>query len=104
MLPARKHTVPSSPVFQVSEEIRVSYQVLIHREIFIKSLPGPLPRDRNRETLRINSRVSLWLESISLMYLVVREESHCSVILQHFLDDDKASIASCKSGNKDGNI
>lgn len=49
MLLARKHTVPSSPVFQVSEEIRVSYQVLIHCEIFIESLPGPSPRDRNRE-------------------------------------------------------
>lgn len=27
----------------------MSYQVVIHCEIFIKSLPGPLPRDRNKE-------------------------------------------------------
>lgn len=45
-----EHVTPSSPVFHVSEEIRVNHQVFVHREIFIESLPGPLPKDRNGET------------------------------------------------------
>lgn len=46
---ATKHTVPSSPVFHVSEEVWVNYQVFVQREIVIESIPGPLPTDRNME-------------------------------------------------------
>lgn len=46
---ATKHIVPSSPVFHVSEEVWVNYQVFVQREILIESIPGPLPTDRNTE-------------------------------------------------------
>lgn len=45
-----EHTTHSSPVFHVSEEIRVSHQVFVHCEIFIKFLSRLLPKDRNGET------------------------------------------------------
>lgn len=52
MVLARKNkpVTCSSPVFQVSEEIRVNHQVFVHCEIFIEFLPGSLPEDRNGES------------------------------------------------------
>lgn len=45
-----EHKTLSSPVFHVSEEIRVNHQVFVHCEIFIEFLPGLLPKDMNGET------------------------------------------------------
>lgn len=67
-----EHTTHSSPVFQVSEEIRVNHQVFVHCEIFIEFLPGILPKDRNEETQESTIHHS-WKGS-ALMHLVVREK------------------------------
>lgn len=45
-----EHTTHSSPVFHVSEEIRVNHQVSVHCEIVAEFLPGLLPKDGNWET------------------------------------------------------
>lgn len=90
--PLMEHITSSSPVLHVLEEIRVNHEVSVHRETFLKSLLGPLPKDRNGET-QDKLCFSSQLESTSPDTLGDnRRTTNTSVSLYHFPDHDQASI------------